>query len=74
MLINFFVLPYTLFLNYKFLETLAPCLKMFNSKFPSSPRTDVTFVGSGAFLEQNYGTYNNRRWHPICYLPQILCS
>ena len=53
--------------NLKTLVTSAPCLKVFNSKLPTLLKTDASSVGLGAFLEQNYGTVDNEKWHPIGY-------
>ena len=30
-------------------------------------KTDASSVGLGAFLEQDYGTVNNEKWHTIGY-------
>ena len=51
--------------NLKTLVTSAPCLKIFDSKLPTRLKTDASSVGLRAFLEQNYGTVTNRKWHPI---------
>ena len=53
--------------NLKTLVTSAPCLKIFDSKLPTRLKTDASSVGLGAFLEQNYGTVSNEKWHPIGY-------
>ena len=53
--------------NLKTLVTSAPCLKIFNSKLPTRLRTDVSSVGLGAFLEQNYRNVDNEKWQPIDY-------
>ena len=46
----------------------ALCQKIFNSKLPTCLRTDASPVGLGVFLEQNYGTVDNEKWHLIGYL------
>ena len=51
--------------NLKTLVTSAHCLKIFDSKLP-------TRLGSGAFLEQTYGTVDNEKWHPIGYSSRAL--
>ena len=51
--------------NLKTLVTSAPCLKIFDSKLPTRLKTDASSVGLRAFLEQNYGTVTNRKWHSI---------
>ena len=51
--------------NLKTLVTSAPCLKIFDSKLPTRLKTDASSVGLRAFLEQNYGTITNRKWHSI---------
>ena len=53
--------------NLKTLVTSAPCRKIFDSKLPTRLKTDAISVGLRAFLEQNYGTVNNEKWHPIGY-------
>ena len=58
--------------NLKTLVTLAPCLKIFNSKLPTCLRTDASSVGLGAFLQQNYQTVDNKKCYPIGYLSQAL--
>ena len=50
----------------------APCLKIFDSKLPTRLKTDASSVGLGAFLEQNYGTVDNEKWHPIGYSSRAL--
>ena len=47
--------------NLKTLVTLAPCLKIFNSKLQTCLRTDASSVGLGAFLQQNYQTVDNKK-------------
>ena len=42
--------------NLKTIVTSAPFLKIFDSKLPTRLRTDVSSVGLGAFLKQNYET------------------
>ena len=56
------------------LKTLvtAPCLKIFDSNLPTRLKTDASSVGLGAFLEQNYGTVSNEKWHPIGYSSRAL--
>ena len=58
--------------NLKTLVTSAPCLKVFNSKLPTLLKTDASSVGLDAFLEQNYGTVDNEKWHPIGYSSRTL--
>ena len=41
--------------------------KIFDSKLPTCLKIDASWVGVGAFLEQNYGTVTNEKWHPIGY-------
>ena len=53
--------------NLKTLVTSATCLKIFDSKLPTRLKTDASSVGLCAFLEQNYGTVTNGKWHPIGY-------
>ena len=54
--------------NLKTLVTSAPCLKIFDLKLLTCWKTD----GLGSFLEQNYGTVNNEKWHPIGYSSRAL--
>ena len=54
------------------LVTSAPCLKISDSKLPTRLRTDASSVGLGAFLEQNYGTVDNEKWHPTGYSSRTL--
>ena len=58
--------------NLKTLVTLAPCLKIFNSKLATCLRTDASSVGLGTFRKQNYRTVDNKKWHPVGYLSQAL--
>ena len=58
--------------NLKTLVTSAPCLKVFNSNLPTRLKTDTSSVGLGAYLEQNYGTITNEKWHPIGYSSRAL--
>ena len=53
--------------NLKTLVTSAACLKIFDSNLPILLKTDASSVGLGAFLEQNYGTITNEKWHTIGY-------
>ena len=53
--------------NLKTLVTSASCQKIFDSKSPTCLKTDASSAGLGAFLEQNYGTITNKKWHPIGY-------
>ena len=54
--------------NLKTLVTSAPCLKIFDLKLLTCWKTD----GLGSFLEQNYGTVNNEKWHAIGYSSRAL--
>ena len=38
-----------------------------DSKPATHLRTCGSSVGLGTFLEQNYGTVDNKKWHPIGY-------
>ena len=58
--------------NLESLVTSAPCLKIFDSKLPTRLKTDASSVGLSAFLEQNYGTITNKKWHPIDYSSRAL--
>ena len=58
--------------NLKTLVTSAPCLKIFDSKLPTRLKTNASSVGLGTFFEQNYGTLDNKKWHPIGYSSQAL--
>ena len=58
--------------NLKTLVTSTPCLKIFDSNLPTRLKTDASSVGLGAFLEQNYGTVSNEKWHPIGYSSRAL--
>ena len=58
--------------NLKTLVTSAPCLKVFDSNLPTRLKTDTSSVGLGAYLEQNYGTITNEKWHPIGYSSRAL--
>ena len=58
--------------NLESLVTSAPCLKIFDSKLPTRLKTDASSVGLSAFLEQNYGTITNKKWHPIGYSSRAL--
>ena len=58
--------------NLKTLVTSTPCLKIFYSKLPTRLRTDPSSVGLCAFLEQNYGTLDNKKWDPIGYSSRTL--
>ena len=53
--------------NLKTFVTSAPSLKIFNSNLSARLKTDSSSVALGAFLEQNYGTVTNEKWHPIGY-------
>ena len=53
--------------NLKTLVTSASCQKIFDSKSLTCLKTDASSAGLGAFLEQNYGTITNKKWHPIGY-------
>ena len=56
----------------KTLVTSAACLKILDSKLPACLKTDASSVGLGAFLEQNYGTMSNEKWHHIGYSSRAL--
>ena len=58
--------------NFKTLVTSAPYLKIFDSKLPTHLQTDPSLVELGAFLEQNYGTVDTKKWHPIAYSSRVL--
>ena len=58
--------------NLKTIVTSAPCLKIFDSKLTTRLKTDASSVGLGAFLEQNYGTVTNEKWHPFGYTSRAL--
>ena len=58
--------------NLKTLVTSASCLKIFDSNLPTRLKTDASSLGLGAFLEQNYGTVTNEKWHPIGYSSRAL--
>ena len=58
--------------NLKTLVTSAPCLKILDSKLPARLKTDASSVGLGTFLEENYGTVNNEKWHPTGYSSRAL--
>ena len=58
--------------NLKTLVISAPSLRNFNSKLSTRLKTDASSVGLGAFLEQNYGTVKNEKWHPIVYSSRAL--
>ena len=58
--------------NSKTLVTSAPCLKTSSSELLTSSRTDASSVGLGVFLEQNYKTVDNNKWHLIVCLSQTL--
>ena len=58
--------------NLKTLVTSAPCLKILDSKLPARLKTDGSSVGLGTFLEENYGTVNNEKWHPTGYSSRAL--
>ena len=47
--------------NLKALVTAAPCLKIFDSNLVTGLKTDASLVGLGAFLEQSYGTVDNKK-------------
>ena len=53
--------------NSKTLVASAPCLKIFDSKLPTRLKTDASSVGLDGFIEQDYGTVTNEKWHPIGY-------
>ena len=54
------------------IETSAPCLMIFDLNLPTRLKTDASSVGLGAFLEQNYETVINEKWHPIGYSSRAL--
>ena len=58
--------------NLKALVTAAPCLKIFDSNLVTGLKTDASLVGLGAFLEQSYGTVDNKKWHPTGYSSRAL--
>ena len=58
--------------NLKTLVTSAPCLKIFDSNLPTRLKTYASSVGLGTFLEQNYETVTNEKWHPIGYSSRAL--
>ena len=58
--------------NLKTLVTSAPCLKILDSKLLARLKTDASSVGLGTFLEENYGTVNNEKWHPTGYSSRAL--
>ena len=58
--------------NLKTIVTSAPYLKIFDSKLTTRLKTDASSVGLGDFLEQNYGTVTNEKWHPIGYTSRAL--
>lgn len=43
-----------------------------DSKLPTLLRTDDSSVGLDTFLEQSYGTVDNKKWHPAGYSLQAL--
>ena len=51
--------------NLYFLVTSTPCLKIADPKLPTRLRTDASLIGLGSFLEQNYGTVDEEKRHPI---------
>ena len=53
--------------NLKALVTSAHCQKIFDSNLPFRSGIDASSVGLRAFLEPNYGTVDNEKWHPIGY-------
>ena len=58
--------------NSKTLVASAPCLKIFDSKLPTRLKTDARSVGLGRFIEQDYRTVTNEKWHPIGYSSRAL--
>ena len=58
--------------NLKTLITSESYLKILDSKLQTLLRTDDSSVGLDTFLEQSYGTVDNKKWHPAGYSLQAL--
>ena len=56
----------------KCLITTSPCLKFFNPNLPTRLKPDASSEGLGALLEQNHGSENYEKWHPIAYASRAL--
>ena len=56
----------------KCLITTSPCLKFFHPNLPTRLRPDASSEGLGALLEQNHGSENDEKWHPIAYASRAL--
>ena len=50
----------------------APILKIFDPNLPIRLKIDASSEGVGALLEQNHGSLENPRWHPIGYSSRAL--
>ena len=56
----------------KHLVTTSPCLKFFDPNLPPRLKPDAISEGLGALLEQNHGSEEEQRWHPIAYASRAL--
>ena len=56
----------------RIITTTSPCLKFFNPNLPTRLRPDASSEGLGALLEQNHGSENDEKWHPIAYASRAL--
>ena len=56
----------------KNLVTTSPCLKFFDLNLPTRLKPDAISEGLGALLEQNHGSEEEERWHPIVYASRAL--
>ena len=56
----------------KRLVTTSPCLKFFDPNLPTRLKPDASSEGLGALLEQNHGSEEEERWHPIAYASRAL--
>ena len=56
----------------KILITSAPILKMFDPNLPTRLKIDASSEGVGALLEQNHGSIENPKYHPIGYSSRAL--
>ena len=50
----------------------APILKIFDPNLPIRLKIDASSEGVRALLEQNHGSLENPRWHPIGYSSRAL--
>ena len=52
--------------------TTSPCLTFFDLNLPTRLKPDASSEGLGALLEQNHGSEEEERWHPIAYASRAL--